>query len=527
MSEVSAAPTGTAARSASKIAEPRSSDLEKGSTVKQADASCQLHFSFSDLRNCGISLHFFALGFAVGGLDAIFVNVLEGYLNVPSEIMKGGTNLATMPGIFTVFMGILSDARPVWGFRRRPYMAGGFLLSAACFTFMMCLGLPEPYFCFVDGRYQFDQPPCNPDAVNFYAPLTACLCLATLGSTIATAAAQGLVVEYAQAEPEDRRGRTQTLLHMVRLAGAFCATAVAAFGFNGRMFTGSFNQDYQLSYRQFIGIFAVVTSIAAVGSLFCVREGPAAPASIRAYCRSSWQLLESKAFCSVALFVFLAETLHGFSTSAGTWVGLEWAKTEDLQRQLSKVLGILLTVFGSWVAQKWLLNASWRKILFATVMIANVLDCIPQFLTIFDIVRNQYFYLGEPLTQNVPEAMTELVYIFMVNELADEGNTALVIGLVLTIKSLGQPLSVMISNQVFALFKPDLYLRINYVKDTPAFRWTVAASFLLTYCVSVLGLVILPLLPSQKQEAQKRKLEWSHRPVYAILSTVVPRLIVA
>ena len=53
----------------------------------------------------------------------------------------------------------------------------------------------------------------------------------------------------------------------------------------------------------------------------------------------------------------------------------------------------------------------------------------PQFMTIFDIVRDQYFYLGEPLTRNVPIAMSNLVTQFLVNELADEKNCALVVGL--------------------------------------------------------------------------------------------------
>ena len=87
-----------------------------------------------------------------------------------------------------------------------------------------------------------------------------------------------------------------------------------------------------------------------------------------------------------------------------------------------------------------------------------VLDVFPQFLTIFDVVRNQYFYLGEPVTKNVPKAMTTLVYAFLVNELADESNTALVVGLLQTIQAVGEPLSNLLSSQLFSLFTPDLYL---------------------------------------------------------------------
>ena len=35
-------------------------------------------------------------------------------------------------------------------------------------------------------------------------------------------------------------------------------------------------------------------------------------------------------------------------------------------------------------------------------------DALPTFLTIFGIVRDQYFYLGESIVSAIPEAETEL-----------------------------------------------------------------------------------------------------------------------
>ncbi|CAE7168584.1 unnamed protein product [Symbiodinium pilosum] len=449
-----------------------------------------------------MTLHFFSMGFVVGGLDAILFNVLEGYLNEPSDIMKGAQNVATLPIMFSVFLGILSDSRPVFGYRRRPYMVGGWMLAATSFIILLSRGLPAPYYCFsaVDGHYLMDEAPCNPEAVDFYSPIVICLCFAMLGCTAATSAAEGLLVEYAKAEPEEYRGSAQTTLHMVRVVGNFTAVATAAFGFNGRLFTGSFDQQYQLSYPEFIGLFAAISIVTAVSCLFCVREGAGSVASIRAYCSASWNLLESKAFCAVALYIYYNSSISSMFTSAGVWVGLEWAHTEDLQRQIANMLGTLFALLGCWFMQRFMLNVSWRKIIFGTIIFTVVLDVFPQFLTIFDVVRNQYFYLGEPVTKNVPKAMTTLVYAFLVNELADESNTALVVGLLQTIQAVGEPLSNLLSSQLFSLFTPDLYLRLNYIKDTPAFRWTVAWSFLLSYLIMLLGLLTLPLFPSQKEE---------------------------
>eukprot|EP00439_Symbiodinium_sp_Y106_P057646 s271_g8.t1 len=526
MTEVSVAPECSAAQSnvnvskTSMVSGDRSGDVEMGPSIhKEADG--RLQFSFRDFRNCGIALHFFGMGFLRAGVDAIFFNVLEGYLNVPSNVMKSATNLVLMPSACTLAFGILSDSRPIFGVRRRPYMGGGFLLASASFVVLIVLGLPDPYFCFVNGRYLDKEAPCNPEAPDSYGPLMVCLCMANLGCVAATAAAQGLVVEYAKAEPEEIRGRTQARLQIVMCAGSISSVFLAAFGFNGREFTGSFNQNDQLSYRQFLVIFALVSGVVGISGLFCVREGPASRASIRAYCRSSWRVFESKAFCSFALYILANTAVFSIFTSAGTWVGLEWAGTKDMQRELSNFLGMILAVVGSWLTQRYLLNVSWRKTVFASIILPVVLDMAPQFLTIFDIVRNQYFYLGEPITSYVPEAMADLIYLFMVNEFADGDNSALVFGMVATVKAVGQPMSVMFSNEIFSFFTPDLFSSANYVEDTQAFRWTVASSFLLSYVIKVLGIGTLLLLPSQKEDAQQRKAEWSRRPVFAIISIAV------
>ena len=49
---------------------------------------------------------------------------------------------------------------------------------------------------------------------------------------------------------------------MVGLVGSFSSLVVAGFGFNGKLFNGSWDQRHQLGYRQYVSIFAVVSMIA-------------------------------------------------------------------------------------------------------------------------------------------------------------------------------------------------------------------------------------------------------------------------
>ena len=100
----------------------------------------------------------------------------------------------------------------------------------------------------------------------------------------------------------------------------------------------------------------------------------------------------------MALFFFASSSIFNISTTARVWVGLEWAKTENMQRQLSGMLGACLSLLGSFVIQRWLLGASWRKIIFVTGVSTTLLDAIPQFCTIFDVLRN----LGSPVVPFCP-----------------------------------------------------------------------------------------------------------------------------
>ena len=171
----------------------------------------------------------------------------------------------------------------------------------------------------------------------------------------------------------------------------------------------------------------------------------------------------------------------------------------------------------------WFLTyqVSWRKIILGCAVAICVLDAIPQFLTIFDIFRDPYFYLGEPIVKEIPLAMMNLVTNLIANEVADENNCAMTAGMLKSISQIGNPLAVLLSNQLFGSFHPSLTERSNYIEDQPAFRVTVAESYLVSYGLSLLCLAFLPLLPYQKQDAQRRKRDWPYRPSYAILASVV------
>merc|ERR1712217_78452 len=194
---------------------------------------------------------------------------------------------------------------------------------------------------------------------------------------------------------------------------------------------------------------------------------------------------------------------------------------EVLQQQIFTLVGQFIFAFGLWQVKKRFLNYSWRKMLFITTVMLNVLDSVMVYLTIFDVVRNQYFYPGETVLDDIPTAANFVVSTFIIVEMADVGNEGMVYGLLTTIANLGSPFSRAVGNQIFGLFTPDLSDNDNYVADTGAFRQTVAWSFAVSYAFSFVAMLFLLLLPNQKPEAQQRKREWPSNKWYGYVTVAL------
>jgi hypothetical protein len=163
------------------------------------------------------------------------------------------------------------------------------------------------------------------------------------------------------------------------------------------------------------------------------------------------------------------------------------------------------------MVKKHYLMASWRKMLLYTTVFLNCVDMVFVFCTIYDVVRNQYFYLGETVIVEIPNAANFVVSTYVIVEMAEDGNEGLVYGLLTTTYNCGWPFARAIANQLYANFRPSLSESKNYIEDSPEFRNTVAQSFVLSYFFSFLALGFLVFLPDQKNEAQTRKKNWKSR----------------
>ena len=195
---------------------------------------------------------------------------------------------------------------------------------------------------------------------------------------------------------------------------------------------------------------------------------------------------------------------------------MHWAKVQNMQNQLFAMGGHVLFAFGLWLVRKRFLNTSWRMMLIVPVILINLVDIPITFITVFDVVRNQYLFLDDGLITAIPNAISFIVTTYVIVEMAEPGSEALTYGALSMISNLGSnAVSTAISNGVFAAFRPAISNPANYIADTPDFRWTVAWSYFVTYACSFGSLAFLPLLPSQKDEAQHRRKTRPHSKWYA------------
>jgi len=530
-------------------------------------------------RRIGYLAQYFSVGLIYGGLPATQYGLFIAYLNAPAYISSAASALSTFPWSMKIIFAIISDCFPIYGYRRIPYMAGGWAVTAVFLIALAALNMPKPYHCFGTGGSYNTSAVCNPEAqTEVGMTLAVLMFFCAIGYVQADVAADALTVQYARREPLATRGRTQTTAYLVRQVGVICAQLLVGLGMNGKEYNGTF--DHALSFNAICGILAVPAVLMVPTSLFLVEEsrlitpdssaaakagkalstplastegstfnkedgakGPGEEGSgpkeqtagtkgagaqdgeeeeeifsLEVYRRKAGMLLCSGAVCEVFLFQFLSSVIGSIATTAGPEVQLYWAEVQNLQNQLFSIAGNLLFVIGLWVVSRYFLNVSWRAMLAFTLIAVNVIDAPFTFCTIFDVVRNQYFFLDDSLMTSLPSAMSFVVSTYINVEMAEKGNEGLTYGLFSTATNVGTPLATTISNAAFGAFRPSLSDSANYVKDSPSFRNLVALSYVLSYAFSFASLVLLPLMPNQKADAAHRKATRPRGKIFAVIT---------
>ncbi|OQS03101.1 transmembrane protein [Thraustotheca clavata] len=449
---------------------------------------------------------YIGIGLLYGAIPNLLYPYFTSYFHLRGHQFNSAKTLVNLGWSLKVFVGILSDCVPILGYRRKSYMLIGWTLTLAFMIVLATMDMGPPY----------DPSAEDNEAVLDKGGLVAILFgLATISYVIADVPADALVVQVAQQEPMATRGRMQSLIYMLRTLAAAVAAALVGFGLNSKNFAGNYSWD--IGINTIFIIFAIFPCcfMIPITIIFIednMPEDDSNIATLSAYFSHCWILVQKRVTWQVMIFNFLFNFLNsGITSTAAPYVMLVWAKVENVNNQLTTIVGNLLFASALAIMGRYGTMWSWHWVIIITTIAANVIDAIVQYATIYNVLRNQWFYVGVPLTENLPYAMQFIVSSFLIVELADIGNEGVLYGLMTTVSNLPSVFGPVVANAIFGSFQVD---EESIRSDTSYVRNQVAYTYLIYYGTTVLACFCVPLLPNQKPALhQLQQRDRAHYPI--------------
>ncbi|OQS03906.1 folate-Biopterin Transporter (FBT) family, partial [Thraustotheca clavata] len=427
-------------------------------------------------------------GIVYGGINGLKYPVLTSYFNLQSNVLNSATALLSLGLSLKVFFGLLTDCFPIYGYHRKPYILLGWLATAILLVIMAIkpAGAPAP----------------DPDASINGAILSITCAAASFCYILAEVAQDALMVSYAQREPVEHRGRLQSLVYTVRMTFIALVTAVSGLCLNSSRMAGNFSWDIGINGYLWVLAIPAVVNVPVVW-FFLKDAKQVTYVYVSAYFDQVWQLCQRRVVWQVMIFQFVF-TLFTTTiwTTAAPYVSLYWAKVENLNSALMTILGDFINAAVIYATGRYGTNWNWRHVLIVATISINIIDSVVQYVTIYDIHRSQWLYLGGPLVEEVPWGLCFVVGVFVIVELAEEGTEGVMYGLITTITNLPGPFGSMITNVIDANLAVDTDSIQSDSKDA---RNGVALSYVIAYGFTFVGAFSVILLPPQKGAVAKLK----------------------
>ncbi|GAB9471851.1 Folate-biopterin transporter [Globisporangium polare] len=459
-------------------------------------------------ESLGLLVQYAAVGLIYGTLPNTITPFLTYYLNMEGTSSTSARALLSIPWSLKVFIGMVTDNVPIFGYRRRPYMIFGWTMCSLCLFIMAFSPLGAPYFGDPTDRElkaaQYEAAGVytrmNPDARDAGGKYIILMMLASLGYVISDVAADGVVVAYAQREALEVRGRTQTAIYTVRTFFEVFAQVILGFGLSSPPYGGDF--DFGISFPNVMLILAVFCIPVIPMTWFFISEEKYLVTSFKRYVVTLWEAIKSRVFYQVIAYNFFTHVLSGMTYVAYDPQTTYIVKATPFAINFSGILGSLtMAATLAWTGRSGL-HWNWRTMIAITMVLVVALDALSTFLVTWDVVRSQWFWLGVPIVQYIPYGMNFIIATYVVVELAGEGNESAVYGLLTTVSNLGSPFASTITKNINSAF--DVW-NDDVISDTTHVRWQITYTLLIMYAMKLLSLALLPLLPKQKQATQELK----------------------
>ncbi|KDO20390.1 hypothetical protein SPRG_13772 [Saprolegnia parasitica CBS 223.65] len=434
------------------------------------------------------------IGIVYGGVNSMRYAIVTGYFQLETNVGNSARALLSLGWSLKVVFGMFNDCFPIFGYSRKPYMLLGWTL---CSIALLVIAIKDPG----EQGSQTDGP--------VFILLAA---LAGFCYVMADVAQDALMLAVAQREPDAVRGRLQSYSYAARTVFYGLIQFVCGYCLNSKRFAGTF--DWDIGINGYFWILAIPSCLNVVVIFFFVKDEKRARIPLGTYFGQFWTLVQKRAVWQVLLFNFLFGLFQSITSTAGDYIAYYWAEVENLNQQIVGVVSqflfaAVLTLTGTY-GTHW----NWRFVLVITILVTYAIDSVCQFCTIYDVVRNQWFYLGVPLIETVPSGINFVVGTYVIVELAEVGNEGVMYGLLTTVSNLPGTFGTILTNMING--------QLNYGKDlihddAPETRNQVAYSYIISYSFVVVGCLWVFLLPPQRAAVAELKKNGGSYPKVAAL----------
>uniref|UniRef100_H3GRD0 Major facilitator superfamily (MFS) profile domain-containing protein n=1 Tax=Phytophthora ramorum TaxID=164328 RepID=H3GRD0_PHYRM len=453
----------------------------------------------------GLLVQYAAVGLNYGVLPATIYPFLQNYLNATGSQVTTAQTLVVLPWSFKCFYGILSDCVPLWGYRRRPWMVIGWVICLIMLLVMACMPAGDPYYTVSSDR---DIKPAeytpeieariNYDAASQSGKYVMLMFFAAVGYVLSDVCADSIVVDFAQREPLETRGKTQSAIYVVRTVFVIIGQLLTGFCFNGEEYGGDF--DFSLTFPQLMIILAVLTVPVIPMTWFFIKEEKMPRVNFKSYMEELWTLIQKRAMYQVIFFNFFQGMFSTISYTASSPVASYMVGVTPINSTLSDIFGNLLFMGGIMATSKWGLHWDWRLMIVATGVFVLLVDGITTFITIWDVFRSQWFWLGLPVAVQLPYGVGWMISTFVIVELSGIGNEGVVYGLITMVSNLSSPFA---TAMTLVIDQPFDLTTERIQADDSSIRTDITYAVIIMYAMTAFSWVFLVFLPRQKEETQE------------------------
>ncbi|RLN88614.1 hypothetical protein BBJ28_00025003 [Nothophytophthora sp. Chile5] len=453
----------------------------------------------------GLLFQYAAVGLNYGTLPATVYPFLQNYLNATGAQVTTAATLVVLPWSFKAFYGVLSDCVPIYGYRRKPWMVIGWTICLIMLLVMACSPAGDPYYTVSSDRdidpadYTAEiEARINYDAASQAGKYVMLMFFAAVGYVMADVCADSIVVDYAQREPLERRGKTQSAIYTVRTVVVIFGELLTGFCFNGEEYGGDFN--FSLSFPQLMIIMAVLTAPVIPITWFFIKEEKKPRVEFKGYMEELWKLLQKRAVYQVIFFNFFQGMFSSISYTASSPIQSYMVGVTPINSTLSDIFGNLLFMAGIMATSRWGLQWNWRWMIVFTGVFVMVVDGITTFITIWDVFRSQWFWLGLPIAVQLPYGVGWMISNFVIVELSGIGNEGVVYGLITMVSNLSSPFA---TAMTLVIDRPFDLTTERIQADDHSIRMDITYAVIIMYAMTAFSWVFLVFLPRQKEETQE------------------------